>query len=748
MGKRSVRSMTLAGLIGALGMISSMTATITAQSGDPATLPLLTPAALNYLGGFRLPAETVNGDSFSIGGRAMTFHPAGNSLFIGSRDGRVAEVSIPIAVNSTNVNDLPFASFRQPFADPTDGHLSQVSPDGVAISGLMVDGDRLYGTASIYYDANNTQRLTHYSRSLQLNQASFSGWSQVGETGQAGFVAGALALVPAEWQSLLGGNAITGQCCIPIAWRTSWGPAAFAFDLHQIGQPAVAASPRLFYTGEHATLGPWDGANPTYGATIQISGLAIVAGTRTALYIGRNGLGPNCYGNGTSIQSLNGTTGPDGATWCYDPTTGDKGSHAYPYRYQIWAYDLNDFVAVKEGRKQPWEVVPYGVWPFDLPTPEPSVKLGGIGYDALRQILYISQLGADQDGYSYRPIIHAIHLDVPAASAGAVPPVAVAPVPAPSPVNNATIVANKVSPQLPGTTVRFTAAASAGTAPYQFKWWIYEDGWKPLGSWTNSSTMDWTSSSANPGGRVTVWVRSAGNTVDQAETSAAMDLVFGGGTAPVATAPSVRTSAVTIAADKASPQTTGTSVTFSAAPIGGAGHQYKWWIYEDGWKPVGSWTTSSTFTWTPTAANAGGRVTVWVRSGGNTADEAEAAAAMDMVIAGAAVATPPPAPPTTTAPAARIHSMTISASKVAPQPAGSTTVFTALPTGGTAPYQYKWWVYNGDAWIPMSTWTTSNTFAWTSAVGNAGGRVTVWARSAGNPNDEAEATAAMDFVIK
>ena len=65
---------------------------------------------------------------------------------------------------------------------------------------------------------------------------------------------------------------------------------------------------------------------------------------------------------------------------CYDPTTSDKGSHAYPYRYQVWAYDLNDFAAVKAGTKQPWEVVPYGVWPLSLPDARSArSRLGGVG---------------------------------------------------------------------------------------------------------------------------------------------------------------------------------------------------------------------------------------------------------------------------------------------------------------------------------------------------------------------------------
>lgn len=736
MGKKCVRSTTFVCLIASVAIIGALTSTTTAQTNDPSKLPLLAADGLDYIGGFRLPAKSVNGDSFSIGGRPMTFNPAGNSLFVGSRAGRVAEVSIPQPVNSANVNDLPFATFLQPFADPTEGHLSEVSNDGVAIDGLMVHGDRLYGTASIYYDANNTQQVSHYSRSLQLNRPSFSGWSRVWDAGKAGFVSGLMALVPAEWQSRLGGTAVTGQCCIPIAWRTSWGPAAFAFNPGQVGQATVAASPLLYYTGEHPTLGPWDGANPTYGATIQITGMTIIAGTRTAIYVGRNGLGPNCYGNGTSNQSLNGTYGPDGAMWCYDPTTSDKGSHAYPYRYQIWAYDLNDFVAVKEGRRQPWEVVPYGVWPFDLPTPEPSVKLGGIGYDAARQVLYISQLGADQDGYSYRPIVHAVQIDIAPVPAVIAPPVVAAP--APEPVRSIAIGANKVAPQLPGTTVTFTAAPNGGAAPHQYKWWIYEDGWKPMGGWTNSNTFDWTSATANPGGRVTVWARSAGNTVDQHDASAAMDFVIGGGTAPTLTGPAARTTAVTIAANKTAPQPPDTSVTFSAAPIGGAGpHQYKWWIYEDGWKAVGSWTTSSTFTWTPAAANAGGRITVWVRSAGSSADQQESAVAMDFVIAGFSATAPP---------VGRLSGVTIAANLVAPQPAGSTVTFTATPAGGAA-VEYKWWIYNGDAWVPVTGWTTASTFAWTPTATNLGGRVTVWARSAGSSADNAQAAAAMDFVI-
>ena len=74
----------------------------------------------------------------------------------------------------------------------------------------------------------------------------------------------------------------------------------------------ASTSPHLcITTADHPTLGPWDGSNPTYGGTTQVGGLALIAGTRTALFIGRNGTGPFCYGNGTNDEALR-PHAPDG----------------------------------------------------------------------------------------------------------------------------------------------------------------------------------------------------------------------------------------------------------------------------------------------------------------------------------------------------------------------------------------------------------------------------------------------------
>ena len=332
-------------------------------------------------------------------------------MFVSTLEGRVAEVSVPDPVKSNQIADLPFSEYLQPFADPSDGRMSEVAERGVELAGLLVHGRRLFGSAVIYYDAENAQTVSHFSRSLSLFEKSASALQRVGERGQSGLVAGYMAPLPVEWQALLGGVALTGQCCLPIISRTSLGPSALVWDPNElIKGKAAKASSLVYYPADHPTLGAWRGSSATYGGTTMIGGVAVINGTRTALFIGTNGTGPFCYGTGTSDKAIADKKVVDGEEYCHDPANPHKGQHAYPYRYQLWAYDMNDWVSVKTGKRDPWEVVPYGVWPFELPFPEGTTRIGGVAFDATRRLLYLAQLKADQDGYAFRPIIHAYYI--------------------------------------------------------------------------------------------------------------------------------------------------------------------------------------------------------------------------------------------------------------------------------------------------------------------------------------------------
>ncbi len=395
------------------GLVSADSAHRSLEAGElavQATQRRLAFENLVYAGGFRLPAERRDRDSLAGGGQAIAFNPATPSLFVSTDAGRVAEVSLPAPALNVDSNSLPVAQFLQGFADPTEGRRSEVGSSGVLISSLLVQDGRLYGTASVYYDALNEQRVSHFSRSLHLTEPSFRGWTQVWESGMAGFVAGSLAAIPLDWQQRLGGAMVSGQCCIPIVTRTSWGPAAFAFSPSAIGQRVVPASPLLYYSQQHPTIGSWSTSNEGFSQSTEMGGLVIVNGTSTALYFGRTGIGEACYGTGTADKKLAGTIAPGGVKYCYDPTSPYQGVHGYPYRYQIWAYDLNDFAAVKAGQKRPWDVVPYAIWPLQFPTPEPRTIIGGVSYDPARQTIYVTQRYADRDAYESRPVIHTFHV--------------------------------------------------------------------------------------------------------------------------------------------------------------------------------------------------------------------------------------------------------------------------------------------------------------------------------------------------
>src|SRR5207244_1118794 len=134
-------------------------------------------------------------------------------------------------VQSGTLSGYAVAPLLQTIADVTEGHLANILVSGAAtrspvMGGLMVNGTALVGTSYEYYDASNDARLSHFTHSLTVGQAgTFRGMFSVGNDHETGFVSGYMAAIPSEWQSSLGGTALTGNCCLSIISRTSYGPA-------------------------------------------------------------------------------------------------------------------------------------------------------------------------------------------------------------------------------------------------------------------------------------------------------------------------------------------------------------------------------------------------------------------------------------------------------------------------------------------------------------------------------------------
>ena len=356
-----------------------------------------TQADLVYQGAFKVPAGNPGGGgqagAYAYPQGPIEYNPANNSLYyVGhTYDQRVAEIAIPVVVNSTTLADLNTATIIQHLVDPLEGQRDEVNPTHGTnqIGGMLIYGGELHITAYTYYDAGYSAVKSHFKRPLNLSTTGeVVGAVRVNGDLNPGFVDGYMCQVPAAHQAAIGKPALTGNNSLSIIHRTSWGPAAFGFDPAAVGvTEPVPVTNLVYYDQFHTTLGTTAQTDPVWNATTLIKGILFPAGYESVLFFGKHGIGPYCYGDGTV---------------CNDPSDGSQGTHAYPYVHQVWSYDVADLAAVKAGTKNPWEPLPT-VWTFDLPFQTSSRKLGSCAYDSANNLVYLVQMSAAGNGY---PLIH------------------------------------------------------------------------------------------------------------------------------------------------------------------------------------------------------------------------------------------------------------------------------------------------------------------------------------------------------
>jgi len=367
------------------------------DAADATTARRVQFADIDYLGAFRVPEGDRVGCNYGTGAHCFTFGglfgigPDGDTLYLNGHAwaGGVGEVRIPDEVSLSET-----AIVVQDIHDPADGvevDPGEVNGQGPA-AGMVYEG-RLIVSGSTYYDADGTQANSHGVSGLDLSLGSdFDGWYRFNPALAANprSLGGYMTIIPLEWQALLGGPALTGNCCLPIISNSSAGPAATVFDPADVGVSGVLTGTTVLYYPIQHPLEPENTQNEYFNLATQMGGIAFPSGTRSVLFIGRQGTGPYCYGDGAP---------------CGDLCDGSKGTHAYPYRHQIWAYDANDLLAVKNGAAQPWEIRPYAIWALGDMDSSGCAAISGAAYDPMTNRQYVA---AD---YGDEPIIHVYTID-------------------------------------------------------------------------------------------------------------------------------------------------------------------------------------------------------------------------------------------------------------------------------------------------------------------------------------------------
>jgi hypothetical protein len=343
-------------------------------------MAVLQKESMVYEGTFLLPSQEVNGSRFGYGGTAMAFNRERGTLFLVGHDQhqKAAEITIPALIDPSGTAR---AQIIQPFYDPTDGRYALIGTRDMAkVGGILPWGNKLIVSMFHYYDAVNSQTRSHFVSGRELSAGNDAqGPFRVGSL-KAGYVSGYMAHVPVEWQAALGGPALTGNCCLPVISRTSYGPAVFSFDPDDVGAgDFVPATPLLYYPPDRP-LDAWNATSPYFNGTTVITGVVFPEGTQSVLFFGKHGVGEFCYG-----------------TTCF-PGAG-QGTHAAPYVSRVWAYNAADLAAVRAGTKQPFDLRPYAIWDLDLPIGESSV-IKGAAYDPTTKRIFISQSRGES------PLVH------------------------------------------------------------------------------------------------------------------------------------------------------------------------------------------------------------------------------------------------------------------------------------------------------------------------------------------------------
>jgi len=285
------------------------------------------------------------------------------------------------------------------------------------------------------------------------------------------------------------------------------------------------------------------------------------------------------------------------------------------------------------------------------------------------------------------------------------------------PVSDLTVTIDKPSPQQEGTVVTFAASASGGNNNYEYYFTFYNPNtklWSIGQVYGAKSIWIWDTSGYAPGVyTIEVWTKNSGSSVNYD--------MYKHFTYTIIPPP---VSELTVTIDKASPQSIGSKVTFTATTTGGSGnYEYYFTVRNPSsgtWSVGQAYSGKNAWTWDTAGLDTGTyTIQVWSRSSGSLSSYE--------VYRSTSYTINPPPPPAT--------GMTLAMDKNTPQSIGSKVTFTATTTGGSGNYEYYFTVRkpSSGTWSVGQAYSGKNAWTWDTAGLDTGTyTIQVWSRSSGS----------------
>ncbi len=431
---------------------------------EPVASQRLQPGDLKYVGAFRLPDDADRPRTFAYGGSALTFNPNGDlsgagdgfpgSLFIMGHErlpygelpngNQVAEVSIPIVISTTDVNQLNQAMFLQGFHNVADGFfagLDEIPRVGMQYLDTPATGPKIHLAWGQHLQDDSP---SHAWFSPNLSTPSVQGTWFIGNQSLYS-VNGYLFEIPTAWADQYAQGRYLGTGRYKDGGWSGMGPALFAYRpwTNDSGTPAppgahLDETVLLLYEKSTQTENierclngyqhpdEWEG-----GAWITTN-----SGKTAVLFAGTKGTGAKYWygfinpagpdypcveeemvGQFPVCRLASGAACPPAdLIECADHTS-NRGWWSTRFDAQFILYDPADLARVAAGQAQSWEPQPYAV--IDLDTHlflnpadiEPDMlgtgvqrryRIGDVTFDRSHGLLYVLELFADQA----KPVVH------------------------------------------------------------------------------------------------------------------------------------------------------------------------------------------------------------------------------------------------------------------------------------------------------------------------------------------------------
>jgi hypothetical protein len=425
-------------------------------------------ADFEYLGAFRLPGDGERPQTFAYGGNAMTFNPNGDpsgssdgfpgSLFIMGHDrmpygelpdgNQVAEVSIPVPVSTTNLNQLNQATFLQGFHNVAAGYfpdLDELPRVGMQYLDVPATGARIHlAWGQHFQEEGQSVAPSHAWFAPNLAAPNMQGTWFIGNQSLYS-VNGYMLEIPAAWADQCTAGRYLGTGRYRDGGWSGMGPALFAYRpwLDASGTPApsgshLAETVLLLYEKSSNTedivrclrgyqhADEWEGGawltTSTGKAAVLFAG---TKGTGTKYWYGFvNPAGPDhpcveeeMVGQFTVCRLADGTPCPPAdLTECAGHTS-ERGWWSARFDAQFILYDPADLARVAQGQLRSWQPQPYafldidehlflnpaGIEPDMLSTGvQRRYRIGDVTYDRAHGLLYVLELFADEA----KPVVH------------------------------------------------------------------------------------------------------------------------------------------------------------------------------------------------------------------------------------------------------------------------------------------------------------------------------------------------------